>query len=135
MGKPPLKLKKRLLSNKQRNQHKFLLGEQGEQTAVAFLLAHHFQILDTNVTYKHHEVDIVALDTINNEVVFFEVKTRSSTEFGHPSNAISPAKLSSMQYLAVVYCNIHQLEQDYRFDVITVLPHKVEHFENVTWNY
>jgi putative endonuclease len=134
--KPPLVLLKRKLSPKQRQQPKQVLGERGEHYAVTFLQAKGFQILAVNVRLGVYEVDIVALDLTTNEVVFVEVKTRSGEVSGVESavHAINYRKLRAMAKVAEVYLHDHNLANDYRFDMISVLPSRLDHFENVTWN-
>lgn len=79
------------------------------------------------------EVDIVAFDPKYNELVFVEVKTRTSSEYAHPSKAVNKAKLRSMNFVAEVYCKRKQLNYDYRFDIIAISPDGIEHFESVSW--
>lgn len=84
--------------------------------------------------FKNHELDIVAFDPINQEVVFVEVKTRASDHLGHPSKAWSYAKRKSSEQAAKKFMANRQLDYDYRFDLVAVLPDSIEHFENITWN-
>jgi putative endonuclease len=88
--------------------------------------------VDTNVRFGLHEVDIIAC-TPENILVFCEVKTRSTSFFGDPSQAVSNKKLKSMQLVAREYLRTAPWTGEYRFDVIAVLPQEIEHFENVTW--
>lgn len=92
-----------------------------------------YQILDTNSAYKWYELDIIALDPQHDEIVFVEVKTRGSTFFGNPSSAVNRHKLRSLNRAARQYLRTTGLRNDYRFDIISVTPEGVEHFENVTW--
>lgn len=117
----------------QQQQHNFSFGAQGEQRAQQFLLQKQFQILDTNVRFGSHEVDIVALDTVVHELVFIEVKTRTTSFFGDPSLAVNRKKVQSMQIVARKYLGKHPFNGDIRFDAIAVLPTEIEHFENITW--
>lgn len=82
---------------------------------------------------KTHEIDIVAFDIAADELVFVEVKTRTSAFFGDPSLAVTARKMRSMQRVAAAYCRRHAIDKPYRFDVIAVLPEQVAHFKNVTW--
>ena len=125
-----------MLSLKQKQQHNFSFGSQGERQAVEYLIKHDYQILDVNVSFNTQEVDIVAFDPKLNEVVFVEVKSRWSDEYGHPSQAVTRQKLRNIQYVAGVYRQQKKLDNDYRFDIITVITDtgEIEHFENVTWN-
>jgi len=97
------------------------------------LLKSGYKILDLNIRYKNHEVDIVALDQTTDEVDFVEVKTLSSDDYGHPSQRVDHKKISSLHKFAWVYLKTKQLEQDFRFDIMTISPSGIEHFENITW--
>ncbi|MBD3279106.1 MAG: YraN family protein [Candidatus Pacebacteria bacterium] len=132
--KPLLELKKKaLLSNKRQLPHNFRLGRAGEQQAADYLTQKGYQVLATNFRFKKGELDLVAWDPELQELVFVEVKTRETNFYGHPSRAVDRAKLRSMQYTAAVFRRKHRLDKDYRFDIITVLPGKTEHFKNITW--
>lgn len=78
------------------------------------------------------EVDIIAFDPTHQELVFCEVKTRTASNFGHPSQAINWKKHRSLLKVADKYCQHHPEFQDFRFDVITVSPERIEHFINIT---
>lgn len=110
-----------------------MVGRRGEELVKDFLLKSGFKILDFNIRYKNHEVDLVVLDQSTNEIVFVEVKTLSSDEYGHPSQKVDHKKISSLNKFAWVYLKTKRLEQDFRFDIMTVSPSGIEHFENVTW--
>jgi putative endonuclease len=130
--KPPLVLKKRKLSSLQLRLPNFSLGSIGEQRAQRFLIAAGYQVLGTNVRWKLHEVDIIAFDPKVEELVFCEVKTRTSAEFGDPSLAVSKRKISSLNRVAQVFISRHKLKFDYRIDVLSVLPDGIEHYKNVS---
>lgn len=128
---------KRRLSLKQKLQHNFELGADGEARAKDFLISQGFQVLDTNVAFGVCEIDIVAMDLScgeAGELVFAEVKTRSASFYGNPSGAVGFKKVRALQKAAAQYRREHELYQmDYRFDVLAVLPDSVEHYKNVTW--
>ena len=90
-------------------------------------------ILETNFCFGTHEVDIIALDLAVNELVFFEVKTRSQDFSGNPSAAVNRKKLLSLQKAAAAYRKERKTDLDYRFDILAVLPNSIEHYENITW--
>jgi putative endonuclease len=122
-----------VLSTLQKQQHNFSLGEKGESQAVHYLKNKGYLILELNVRYRQAEVDIVALDKKQDEVVFVEVKTRTEAFYGHPSDAIDRRKLKKLQSVARSYCYLKKLRQDYRFDSISILPHSIDHYENISW--
>lgn len=80
-----------------------------------------------------HEIDVVAFDHTTNELVFVEVKTRSEKFFGNPSGAVNFRKLRALRQSATIYRQQKRTFQNFRFDVIAVLPGSIEHYENVTW--
>jgi putative endonuclease len=137
--KQPLKLKKRVLSSQQKQLPNFRVGEQGEHRAARFLLQKGYLILDLNVRFGALEIDIVAVDTVLKEVVFVEVKSRSAEFFGDPSRAVNWRKLQALRRAAKNYLREKQWkdqalgEWEYRFDVVSVLPTTVDHYQNVTW--
>lgn len=126
-------LKKRILSPKQNKFRHFLLGELGEKIAVNYLIRNNFQIISTNPVFKKYEIDIVALDQQTDELVFVEVKTRKSDTYGHPSKAVNKNKIRSMRIGAELFLKYTDLQNFYRFDIITITPGRVEHFDNITW--
>jgi putative endonuclease len=98
-----------------------LLGHAGEQATSKLLISRGYRILDRNWRIKEGELDVVALSP-NNEIVFVEVKTRTSNDYGDPLEAISAAKLHRLQRLALAWLATNQrLGSTYRIDVSGVL--------------
>lgn len=128
---PALK-KKRLRSKQQLKRKSERLGLWGEQQAARYLTERGYTILDTNVYFPPHELDIVAYDKHSQEVVFVEVKTRSSTFFGNPAQAVGAKKRAALQRAAQKF-----LAQTHytacRFDIVVVLPGTIEQYQNITW--
>jgi putative endonuclease len=76
----------------------------GERLARAALEARGYHILSTNWRARgdvRGELDIVATD--GGELVFVEVKTRRSTAYGLPAEAVTPAKARQLLALAQAY--------------------------------
>ncbi|PIY80707.1 MAG: hypothetical protein COY80_01600 [Candidatus Pacebacteria bacterium CG_4_10_14_0_8_um_filter_42_14] len=131
--KPPPELKKRNFSTKQLNSATFSLGQKGESGAVKYLIAKNYHILDRNIGYKRYEADIIAIDPDTEEMVFVEVKTRSSSYFGEPSTAINAKKLRALRRFAAGYLKENKHHGEFRIDCITVIPGTIQHYKNVTW--
>ena len=95
------------------------VGARGEAAAEALLQAGGCRILARNYRCPHGELDIVALD--RGVLIFVEVKTRSSTGFGSPRDAVTPAKRRKLARAASHYMLAH-MEQEcaYRADIIEV---------------
>ena len=99
------------------------LGNIGEQIAVEYLEKNNYKIIRRNFYCKQGEIDIIAKD--EKEIVFIEVKTRSSIEFGQPSEAVNKIKQNHM-YMAAQYFLYKSdcMNNFIRFDVIEVLVEK-----------
>jgi putative endonuclease len=68
-------------------------GKYGERVAAQHLEAAGFEVLDRNWRCPQGELDIVARDGA--ALVFVEVKTRSSTKFGEPAEAVDRNKCAA----------------------------------------
>ena len=77
------------------------LGQRGERLAERALVGRGYEILDRNWRCPSGEIDLVARD--GDDLVFVEVKTRASTAFGHPFEAITAAKLARLRRLAAAW--------------------------------
>ena len=96
------------------------LGYIGEQVATAYLVKNNYKILLRNFYTKKGEIDIIAED--KNEIVFIEVKTRSSTNYGKPVEAVNALKRKHFYNAAKFYLyKNRQFNRFVRFDVIEVL--------------
>ncbi len=109
------------------------LGDHGESMAQAYLQKKGYQILEKNWRYKRAEIDIIALD--KSSLVFVEVKTRSTSQFGRPEEFISFKKQQLLADAAMVYIESINHEQELRFDIISVEStltqiRKIDHFED-----
>lgn len=71
-------------------------GRAGENIACKYLEKNNYSIIKRNFFYYGGEIDIVAYDKIKNELVFFEVKTRTSKEYGVPSDAVTKNKINNI---------------------------------------
>lgn len=108
----------------------------GEDAACNFLKKLGYKIIDRNFRVGYGEIDIIAID--NNVLVFVEVKTRSSDNFGTPFEAITPWKLRPLIRTAQFYKQTHKnLPDSLRIDAIGVKVigadiESIEHIKNIT---
>jgi putative endonuclease len=118
-----------------RMSHNAELGRRGEQLAVEHLEARGMQVLERNWRCRIGEIDIVARD--GRDTVFVEVKTRTSGDYGHPFEAITPLKLARMRRLAIAWCEATDAPVSrIRIDAVAVLapteaPALIEHLEGL----
>jgi putative endonuclease len=95
-------------------------GSVGEQLAAEYLKKNGFIILDRNFRAgRFGEIDIVASE--NEYICFIEVKTRTGSLFGTPSEAVGYAKREKLKKLAWIYLKQRNLgEKNMRFDIVEV---------------
>jgi putative endonuclease len=98
------------------------LGFFGEKTAQNRLIMDGYAILATNYTYGKAEIDIIA--KIGSDLVFVEVKTRSSSHFSFPEAAVSAKKQRLITEAATNYMYENQYEDEFRFDIIAIVTNK-----------
>jgi putative endonuclease len=111
------------------------LGARGEAAAARYLKRRGYKIVARGDRLKSGEIDLVAVD--RQTVVFVEVKTRDSSDAGHPSEAVDAAKQHRLTRAAVTFLKRHGLLQcAARFDVVAVTwpagqrRPAIEHFPN-----
>lgn len=96
-----------------------VIGNYGEELAVNYLKKLGYRIVKRNYLIRGGEIDIVAKD--GDTLVFVEVKTRYSHEFGDPAEAMTYFKMKSLLKTAQFYLVQNELENvPYRLDFISV---------------
>ncbi|MEA1972281.1 MAG: YraN family protein, partial [Candidatus Cloacimonadota bacterium] len=109
------------------------LGNLGEKLAQKNLLKKRYDILELNFFSQFGEIDIIA--TKGNEIIFVEVKTRTS----NIESALSSVSFSKQQKLhktAQIFLSKNPKYSEYftRFDVIAVVKnnnhYQIEHLED-----
>ena len=96
-----------------------VVGTLGEQAACAALTDQGYRILHRNYRVRGGELDIVC--ERNGTLVFCEVKTRTSAQFGLPEEAVTIAKRRRLRKLALEYLQREgRRARQLRFDVISV---------------
>ncbi len=95
-------------------------GSAGEQMAAEYLTQKGLTIIARNYRYDHGEVDLVCQD--GDELVFVEVKARTSRIFGEPEESVTESKQEQLRKVAEGYCQEFLLDDKfYRFDIVTVM--------------
>src|SRR6266545_2730236 len=100
------------------------LGAIGEDLAASYYQELGYQILERNFVFpfgkRIGELDLVALR--NRELVFVEVKTRSSGKFGGPFEAVDFSKQRKLAKMAKLYLKLNSQFHgfDYRIDIASV---------------
>jgi putative endonuclease len=76
------------------------IGALGEQVAVDHLTSIGLRVLTRNWRCRYGELDVIAADDAARTVVFVEVKTRTSDQFGGVAQAVTPLKVRRLRRLA-----------------------------------
>ena len=94
-------------------------GRVGEELAAAYLIREGFTILERNRHCGHKEIDLICRD--GEYIVFVEVKARSTTQYGEPSEFITPLKQYRVRTAAQMYLQKRGLTDAFcRFDAVEV---------------
>ncbi len=95
------------------------LGHWGEKVAARYLAGQGYTILSRNYRTPAGELDIIARE--GESIVFVEVKTRRTTSFGLPQEAVTPAKAAHIIAAAQHYLqDTEHAGGDWRIDVVAV---------------
>ena len=126
-------------------------GNLGEKLARDFLKKRKYRILETNYRCRRGEIDIIARH--KDSLVFIEVRTKISLEFGSPEESITSTKMAHLRAAARYYLKAHSansfgsaqdksgqaphgLPEEWRIDVVAVeltedgKPSRIELIEN-----
>ena len=94
-------------------------GKLGEILARDYLIKHGYDILSTNFRTARGEIDIIARH--KEFLVFVEVRTKTSRNFGTPEESVTPLKKQHLITVAQSYCETHQnLPEAWRIDFVAV---------------
>jgi len=116
--------------------HNQKIGRWGEEIASTYLQNKGYEFVDGNVRTPYGEIDLIM--RFNGILIFVEVKTRTSTRFGYPEEAITPQKQQHMFDCAEHYAQEKGLE-DWRIDAISIVGKplgaepRIAHFEDILW--
>ena len=96
------------------------MGRRGERAACRFLMKQGFDILARRFRGRGGELDLIAFE--GEILVFVEVKTRHSREYGNPWEFVDWQKQQRFRRAAEEFIAKHDLGQfSYRFDIVSVI--------------
>lgn len=105
------------------------IGKRGEELAVELLKKKGLKILETNWHMGHLEVDIIAAN--KQEIIFVEVKTRTSLIGGAPEEAVDYLKKQRIVAAANAYKKHTRDSRNIRFDVVGILLNSANEAEQI----
>lgn len=114
-------------------------GNLGERIAEVYLTRKGYRILARQWKTKLGEIDLVAEN--NREIVIIEVKTRWTSEFGEPAEAVDAEKRMRLSRMAELYLRSSGFEgRPCRIDVVgismdqVVRKARIRHIQDVLAN-
>lgn len=97
------------------------LGNDSENLAGRFLEQKGYEFVENNFSCKRGEIDLIVRK--ENLLVFVEVRSKSSAQYGQPLETVNCKKQEKIHKAAEYYLYLHpELAELYcRFDVISIL--------------
>lgn len=135
------------------------IGAYGEQIAQNYLVKNGYKVIAKNCIFAGCELDIVCILTKNKEkkilkrkykngeiksagalkfllesvqdtIVFVEVKYSSTKIFGEPMERVDVHKQNQIVKAAQIFCTKNQISMPCRFDVVSIVGDEITHIEN-----
>ena len=106
-------------------------GKVGEKIAQKYLVSKEMNIICNNYRTKFGEIDIIA--RFENKIIFVEVKSRTSKNYGLACEAVDLKKIKKIISVANYYILVNNLKNcEMRFDVVEVYfdEERINHIEN-----
>lgn len=94
------------------------LGKQGEHIAQHYLNGKGYKLLEKNWRCPKGEIDLIFED--KGYIVFVEVKTRSTLNWGNPQDAVSSLKIKRIVEIADYYMQTNDCQAEVRFDIVAI---------------
>ena len=105
------------------------LGRLGEELAEKYFSERGYEIIERNFRHSRYEIDIIAVK--NEKIHFIEVKTRQTTLFGLPEDAVDEIKIGFLLRAGEAFLYNHPQYKKVQFDVLAIcmLPNEeIEYF-------
>lgn len=109
------------------DQSRVALGRWGERRVARHYESAGYAVLDQNWQVRGGEIDLVLAR--GDEIVFCEVKTRSSGRFGSGFEAVDGRKQRFLRRTAMSWLDVNDRRGSLRFDVATVTGPTIEVIE------
>lgn len=110
---------------------KIKTGSLGENLAAEFLMAKGFRVAVRNYRWRKAEIDLIVQR--EDWLIFVEVKTRNSSDFGEPESFVDDFKRRLIYDAAEEYIFSTDWQGHIRFDIVSVKPGnppEIVHFED-----
>ncbi len=112
-------------------------GRHGEDLATQYVTNSGYRIEARNWHFPGGELDLLCWQ--DDTLIVIEVKARTGDSFGTPEEAVTEAKKERLLMGGLAYLNAHDLDVDWRIDVITIQfaasgrVWRLDHYEGAVW--
>jgi putative endonuclease len=94
-------------------------GQRGESLASRFLKKKGVLIVERNWRSGRYELDLIG--RLEDKLIFIEVKTRLSRNYGNPEEAVDGQKIEHIKRAAEQYLHYTGWEGPIRFDILAIV--------------
>lgn len=100
------------------------IGQQSESLACEYLQAQGLLLIQRNFRCYFGEIDLIMKD--KQDIVFIEVRSRQSVEYGYADESVTPKKMKKIITTANYFLQKHNYlnKINGRFDIIAIHPIK-----------
>jgi putative endonuclease len=109
-----------------------IIGQSGEDDALAYLQQHGLNLVERNFLCKGGEIDLVMQD--KDVLVFVEVRKRAAGNYGGAAASITPAKQRRLIIAAQQYLQRYKMPPACRFDIIAIDGSEIDWLKNAIDN-
>ena len=116
--------------------YKNRLGTTGEMIARKYLEGKDLKYVKSNYRYDRSEIDLIFEDEKEKTLIFIEVKTRRSKQYGEPEESVTEIKQRHIKKAALGFLNEYEnfSNHDVRIDIVSVFLNdgktEINHIEN-----
>ncbi|MFA5124731.1 MAG: YraN family protein [Patescibacteria group bacterium] len=107
------------------------LGKYGENLAAQFLIQRGYQVIEKNYYTQFGEIDLIV--QLDDEILFVEVKTRTTDRTGWPETAVDYHKLRHLQKAARIFLNNRNWNCFWHLDIISVELNRSAGIAKIKW--
>ncbi len=106
------------------------VGQFGEKLACNYLIRKGYKVLAKNIKISYQEIDIIAQK--NKNIIFIEVKTRTSDKLGKANESFSPQKMKNLHFSIENYIYKNKISEKFiSIDLISVDINKYKKIANI----
>lgn len=114
-------------------------GAHAEESAARYLHSLGWEILDRNVRMRCGELDIIAMDPVEDQLVVVEVRARHVGLLQSAEASVGPMKIRKLIRAGTLYVQRIGYEGNWRIDLISFNDRRdtttIEHFKDISYTY